>query len=358
MEIFAEDIFSVGHPSFARLGRSREMAVAELFANHYSNLILDEVKIYQNGGSEVNANNYRIDIAGNSYLYKNFRTLNDVGMLAQTFEICGRLNRSNVPVPQLILTQSRDICHVDELGKIWCLLEFKTGKYFSGESNAELIAVGKAIGRLSVQLRSYQKSNPPLKQIQHFVGYESNYQKMAENRQRWVSMFGSTNANLLEANWQTVGKVCEFILMQQKAFVDVARYANHIDLHPHNILVLDGEVSSIVDMDSIAMDYQCVPISFALFKLVRQAISYRLKRGDSSAIKVLPSLCFNAIAQEDPEILGLRSSLYLGALMEIYRRMNGIFDLNLSAQNRKWNHVLSIHLQGLQECEVIFNSIV
>ena len=82
MEIFAEDIFSVGHPSFARLGRSREMAVAELFANHYSNLILDEVKIYQNGGSEVNANNYRIDIAGNSYLYKNFRTLNDVGMLA------------------------------------------------------------------------------------------------------------------------------------------------------------------------------------------------------------------------------------------------------------------------------------
>jgi Ser/Thr protein kinase RdoA (MazF antagonist) len=358
VKLFDEDIFSVGNPSFSRLRRSREKDVAKLFAYHYSNLTLDDVKIYQNNGNEINANNYRIDISGKSYLYKNFIALKDVGMLAQTFDICEHLNSSKVPVPQLIQTKCGEFCHLDESGKMWCLMEFKRGKYFSGESNAELISVGTAIGRLSVQLRNYNINKYPLRQIQHFNGYESTYVKMAENRLRWVSMFGSSNAKYLEANWLSVGKVCEFILKQQNSFIDVGRYANHIDLHPHNILVLDGAVSSIVDMDSIAMDYKCVPIAFALFKLIRQAISNRLKRGESSTIKFLPSLCFDSVAQEDPEILGLRSSLYLGAMMEIYRRLNGIFDLNLSAHNTRWNHVLSIHLKGLQECEMIFNDIV
>lgn len=124
----------------------------------------------------------------------------------------------------------------------------------------------------------------------------------------------------------------------------------HIDLHPHNIIVQDMDIT-LLDVDALMLSKWPLYAGFGIFKLLRQSKSLNKNLVGHTVLKeIVSSLPLNNAP--DSEQLKLT---FEGAKWEIMRRLQIIMSGNIGDGQSQWNSVLPIQIKALAEVEFLEN---
>ncbi len=358
MILFSEDIFNTKIPTFTTVLEKADIDfLRDLIKKNYPQIFGESLLVFQNQGNEVNASNFRIQVDTHEYALKKFKNLKDEKLLRKIIDLTAWLTEKNNPFPFVFENLQGETITFDQERYGYCVSEFKHGRYFSGESLDECDNVAKAIGRMAKTINSCPQSLYTDNFVKHYNSYKEIFQEMEESRDKWPLLFGEELAFLLKSNWKLIIDIYSEVLNFESIYASLEKKPFHIDLHPHNILIQDKSISCFLDIDSFCMDYIFIPISFGFQKLVRQSICSMGAANDQTKFKAIVNRFYEGIRSEFPNIQNEFANLNFYSNMEILRRINGIFGLNLKSQNRKWNHVLNIQVKGLMESKLIFDNI-
>jgi len=123
----------------------------------------------------------------------------------------------------------------------------------------------------------------------------------------------------------------------------------HIDLHPHNIAVSKKSMY-FLDLEAIHLTSISRSLGFAFYKLIRQSIANGLD------IKHFHNFFKSTSFLDFLEEFNLtKNELKIAASQEVLRRLFILIDL-LEHGDSDWVFVLPIHLNGLKEIDVIFET--
>lgn len=356
--LFNEDMFSNSIPTFKKSNDGIAELLQSLLTQNYNNISADILSVEQFQGNEINSNNYKVTTTLGTYLMKKFIDINEYEKLQKISLLSNWLNTHQVKTVQVHLSNKNEFIIKSELdGCYWSVFDFINGSFFTGKSDQELASVGSSVGNLFTKLNKLPTELCPSARVEHFTDQELLLEEMKRNRQKWISYFGKDLSCLLADNWEFLEQTYSQVIDNKKILSSRKIAPCHIDLHPHNILVEENQLKAILDIDSIKLDYSLVPISFSMYKLLRQSIMTREIKNSSQEISRVSNIYFNALIDKFSISKKEIENLYIYAATEIFRRIFIIFLLNLYHNDSRWNHVLSMHINGLKEAEIIFDSL-
>lgn len=299
------------------------------------------------GGIEISSSNFKVPTDAGPLLCKRVpaaahevlgRKLRLVQWLA------GRADGVPTPIPALDASLTvRDAAGV----YAWCVWPFVAGEHFLG-GESQVRAAGAATGRLHAALAAAPADLwPEQRWTYEFDDLPDLMDAAAHDVSRWTEVFGPAAAQCLEARIEDLPALASEMTRLVAALREDAWQPCHGDLHPHNILMRAEQVAAIVDMDSLVIAPYPVAAGFARYKLVRQAVS---GGGDAAIL----GRVFTAALRSEDFRPGLDNAiLRAGALAEIIRRLLLVLRLHYFQSDSRWNHVLAVHLAGLEEVEAI-----
>lgn len=233
---------------------------------------------------------------------------------------------------------------VEHEGTSWYVLEFLDGMYFSGARD-EITPVGQLMGGLRRILESCPAEVRPHARIQTVGDLECSLAgEIRRARASWGERFDTGTAELLNGYWPEIEAALEEAAAEAKHMADGIM---HIDLHPHNLLI-EGRRPVVLDFDSFQFCAPDVMVAFAYFKLLRQCVV-----AAAGGLRELPELRDALLFSSG---LPVSSAEGLLARMEVVRRMFIVLRLNLHENDRRWNHVMPMHLAALKESKILFPS--
>jgi|GEM_PF-1675658 len=353
--LFQADIFSVASPRFSIASLAAVEQVRNVGEKCYPHALSRIETIEQFGGSEVNSNNFKLRSGSRQYLLKRLPARLDAALLQRQLGLMIWLrDECHVAVPQILLSSSDEVL-ANESGFHWCLFDFIDGNFFCGGIN-QLTATAYQIGLLQSALsRHPQTLMPPVRWQYLTDDHAETLKDVAANRKKWAEIFGPAVAAELSSGWEGVLR-SEAELVENKMQVQtMVCNACHCDLHPHNILMAEDRPVAFIDFESFTWMPVPAALGFAAYKLIKQhAVSQAISAsGHGQIARATEEFCEYL---EQGGALGVdQHAMRLMAIAEIFRRMIVVLRLNLRERNTTWNHVLKMHLAGLEEIDLIFS---
>ena len=348
-------------PHFSSVSAATDLQVRRIGAASYPNVLSQIEKIEQFGGSEVNSNNFSLQAIGGRYLLKRLPGRLDPELLRRQLGLMAWLHaEKGINVPAVVRSSTSDILLSDS-DFHWCLFEFMGGDFFNGGSG-QLSSTAYEIGRLQCALSAHPRSlMPPSRWRYQTSDDHAVFEATIAGRKEWAEIFGSVIATELSASWDRVLR-SDADLNEQRAQIErMPNDACHCDLHPHNILMSGDRPAAFIDFESFAWMPPSAALGFAVYKLVKQhAVSQMIKSNDRGRIAQAAETFFDGLQRgfgSSGMASGIdRNEMRLMATAEIFRRLLVVLRLNLRDDNAAWNHVLPMHLAGLEEIDLIFGS--
>lgn len=354
--MFVHDLFSNSIPAFKQPTIDVSELLKNILAENYSNISNDIICIEQFQGNEINSNNYKVTTASGIYLIKKFIDIHDHNKLQRVLLTNNWLHDNNIKFGKVHSSNKGELVVKSKVeNSFWCIFDFINGSFFTGKTDRELISVSSEIGVLFNKLEKVPMDLYPVDRIEHFINYDYLMDNMEKNKNNWTVYFNKDVSLVLDQNWDFLKNIYSKLIENKDMILSIKSTPTHIDLHPHNILVFEDKIKSILDVDSIKLDYTLVSISFSMYKLLKQTIITRGIQGNTGEIARVTKLYFNSLIKKVPIIE--KEKLYIYSVAEIFRRIFIIFSLNIYQNDKRWNHVLKIHLDGLKEAKIIFDSL-
>jgi hypothetical protein len=125
----------------------------------------------------------------------------------------------------------------------------------------------------------------------------------------------------------------------------------HFDLHPHNLIFNNFEVSAILDFEACKLMPVGYALAFAGLKQCRQAV---VSCGDLSLTHAIGKQYVEILYSHFRDWKILFEKFSDLALSEVIRRLCIIFRLNVLHGNKEWNKVLPVQLAHLHEAKALF----
>jgi len=301
--------------------------------------------VEQFGGAEINSNNFKVQTAAGTWLCK--RAPLEAGpRLRQALALAAWLAPQHVAVPGPVPAHGDSL--VVERGEwVWCVSPFVEGTFFHrGEAAVQSAAM--VAGRLHRLLGRAPVDLWPVTRWAY--GFEDAAEVLEAARRGsadWSRTFGWTAAEML-GRWNiALPRLARDLATRVTGWGPGVWQACHGDLHPHNVLINDDMVAAVVDVESLVVAPYPVACGFARYKLVRQAAS---AGGDPGG---LGRVFAQVLRTSGPRDLLDDGDLRDGALAEVLRRLLLVLRLHYLEGNSRWNHVLLVHLAGLDEVAVI-----
>jgi|LauGreDrversion4_2_1035121.scaffolds.fasta_scaffold00235_29 hypothetical protein len=348
MNPFEPDFFSSSKPIWYDCLEERSNEIRKLVSHHFPSLDKLENKVKQVGGIELNSNNYCIENTQGKFLLKKWGislNLNDInGICELTFS----LNKRNLPVSKLIPAFNQSLV-ISYNNQYWSLFEFDNSDFYSGTVQ-ELKSVAQAIGMLFSNLSKIEDNLVSLKKPD--ICSPNDYQLFKNffyNPEAVYNKINDSEVELLKSNKNLLQKEVELIF-NSNINSGIFQFS-HFDLHPHNILVKQGEVSSFLDLDSIRLMESGYALGFASLKLCRQGV---VKTGLKP--KDVANIWLKNLAEflpDNKEFFPLIGDL---AIAEVLRRIAIILRLNIVNGNTQWNAFFPVQLNHLKEARLLFNN--
>lgn len=357
-DLFNADIFSSNIPIFIKSDLNISKLLENLIAENYNQISGDIICVEQFQGNEINSNNYKVTTSSGKYLIKKFIDINEYNKLQRILSLSNWLNENDIKLGKVYLSNKDELIIKNKVdNSYWCVFDFINGSFFTGISDRELVSVGSEIGIFFNKLKYIPIELEPIEKIDYFKNSEDLMNEIERNKKNWVLYFGSDLSNTLTENWGFLQKTYSQLFKYKDTLLHSELAPCHIDLHPHNLLIEEDELKAILDVDSIKLNHTLVAISFSMYKLLRQSIVNRNIKDNSNEISRISNIYFNALIKEFPLAQKEIENLYIYAATEIFRRIFIIFSLNIYENNNKWNHILNMHLFGLKEAKIIFDSL-
>lgn len=301
--------------------------------------------IEQFGGAEINSHNFKVTTSRGVWLCKR-APVEAAPRLRQALALAAWLAPHDVAVPAPLPAQEGSPVQVRG-ESVWCVWPFVEGAFFhAGE--AAVRSAGRAAGRLHRVLADAPADLWPATRWDYDFGGAVDLLEVAgQDRAGWDQAFGSAAAAGLDHRMDGLPELVGRLAAAVAGWGPGVRQPCHGDLHPHNILMDKDLVAAFVDVESLVVAPYPLACGFARYKLVRQAVSaggnpVGLGRVFAEAVRsAWPS-----------EYLG-DDDLRVGALAEVVRRLLLVLRLHYLDGNSRWNHVLAVHLAGLDEIDAL-----
>jgi hypothetical protein len=126
----------------------------------------------------------------------------------------------------------------------------------------------------------------------------------------------------------------------------------HLDYHPLNLLMNDGHVACVVDLEHLKPYSVVSGLGFAAFKLIRQA----MVDNELSGAAVLP-VWLQTWQKTFPHDRFTVTELGLGARARILKLISLILDASLNRGDQRSSYDLEKQILSLYEADVIFGEI-
>jgi len=347
MNPFEADFFSVNKPSWYDCKEDRLNEIRALFLEFYPDLG-KIYKIKQVGGIELNSNNYCIETSESTFLLKKWGHKLSNADINEICELTSNLSSKKNPVSKLIPSSDQTLA-IKFRDQIWSLFEFDDGLFFSGTIQ-ELTNVAEAVGSLfnnlaEVEMKLTGLEKPEIRSANDLQLFRDFFSKSND----LLKIFQETERELLIANKDLLQKEVELIFNSD---FNLGSYQfSHFDLHPHNILMKGGELSSFLDIDSIRLMHSGYALGFASLKLCRQCV---VNTGNTP--KEVANIWVEALSKSMSQNIQWLPFIADLAVSEVMRRIAIILRLNLVDRNPQWNAFLPVQLNHLREARLLFNS--
>lgn len=348
MNLFEPDFFSSSKPIWNDCLEERSNEIRKLVSNYFPFLDKLNDKVKQVGGIEINSNNYCIENQQGKFLLKKWGTslnLNDINGIC---ELTSSLTKRNLPVSKLIPAFNQSLV-ISYNNQYWSLFEFDNSDFYSGTVD-ELESVAQATGILFKNLCNIDDNLVSLKKP--YISSPEDYQLFKDffaNPDVVYNLFKDSEIELLKSNKILLQNEIELVF-NSNLNLGITQFS-HFDLHPHNILMNQGEVSSFLDLESIRLMESGYALGFASLKLCRQSV---VKTGLKP--KDVAGIWLNNLGEFLPDNKEFFPFIGDLAIAEVLRRIAIILRLNIFDGNPQWNAFLSVQLNHLQEARLLFNN--
>jgi len=358
---FLPDIFSQSDPVYSDIDVSIKGELTAAIREHYAHLELKVIDIRKSGGIEINSSNFLVKTDKGTYLLKLFQQLAvDVAgieqreLLEKQYALIDWLHEREVPSPQAIKASTQKyVCDIDSKRSA-SLMSFIQGSYFSGAQES-VHAVGDAVGRMHSVLKGIPDDLQLTGEIPGFsLEEKAIFTAVVENRHTEQSVFSVEHQALLAESKYFLSTIWDEVLDHEQTYFQSPRGLQHIDLHPHNILMNGFHVAAFLDFDSLKLGPLKLMLGFSAFKILRQVVCASGNSLEVAEQRELVNNYCDAIFVHLPELRSDLKSISLFAYAEVCRRISIIFKLNIVDSNSQWNHVLAIQIAGLKEIESLF----
>lgn len=344
--LFAPDIFSSPRPVFTPADSDIFEIVSDVLEQHYNFDKESVSSVDRLQGLEINSKNFKVKIGDKNYALKNCGPQVKIDECAVQLSITQALSKQGISLPQIINSASGLPYAINDNSRLWILSEFIEGPYFSG-SNSHLSLIMNAIAGLQNSLEKLDNAkNLPLSAAAlTWKETAKILEELFNRKNEWESFFPESESKVLRQESESLNHSFKAVDAYE-VHAERNIVPTHIDLHPHNILMMNDQDPVIVDIDSLQRADKTQSLAFTIFKLVRQNFVQE-KPQDLSAP-----------AREFMKILGETDNkkLAMAATAEVLRRIGIIANLNMHKANRDWNKVLHLQLTALHEIPYVFGT--
>ena len=328
MKLFQPNNLSKRSPEFNPV---HDQTIVSVLAERYA-LAPWRVSVFE--GANVSSQNFKVETASHAWFLKAREASLAEKMLAEarlTFALSGLGQR----VPRIVSSRDDELVTVSE-ERCWVLYEFQEGDYFTGEGS-EMEAAAKTFAELSL---AAQQLFSPAEFAEDVVP-----RGLDELLDRGRSASSS------------VGTLCathgEMILHQLQLVDELPTQPvapMHLDYHPLNLLMNEGRVACVVDLEHLKPYPVVAGLGFAAFKLIRQAMV------DKELRDAVP-LWLRAWEKYFPEHRFTVTELGLGARARILKLIYLILDASLNRGDNRSTYDLEKQIVSLYEADVIFGEL-
>ena len=297
-------------------------------------------RIYKIQGLEINSSNLMVQSNFKNFVAKKYM-LSDVNFINAQADLYKFIRKKNLSGP-CFLEGHFPVSYIEKK-ECMLFLEYKKGRYYKG-SFSDMRKAAYTISNFIKEFQAFDSSK--LQEIEILQKHSKNIlEEMKIQKNSWNKKLGKKNANLLESEWEYIKKCVNNSSKDIIRIKKEKKFALHIDLHPHNLLIHKDECV-ILDIDSVRICYWPCAIGFSIFKLLRQSLTQLNfdKKFEQNAKKFISAMT------ESLNEKGISGDiLFIGARLEILRRLLIILEGNLGEKVSPWNDVLEIQINALKE---------
>jgi hypothetical protein len=303
----------------------------------------------QSGTFNVNSSNLRLRARKKSVVLKRWSLTRDRQSIQKTLDLMHWLSECGLPVPRPIRFANGG-CLLDRNGALWSLFPLVTGDYFAGDPG-ELDSAAHTSGSLLAVLSRCPDNLLPERGPEYLTDEDDRIIHETEReRANWEEKFGRNEAAQLKRHWHQLRE--QWASLRNSPPEPGPTLPAHIDLHPHNLLMHNGEVKAILDFESCRVIPVGYASAFAALKQCRQAVAVK---GNTSTARAIGREYSKRLSTSYPVLKPLLPNFSRLAAAEVMRRICIILELNLQHGDTRWNCVLPIQLNHLYESEALFS---
>lgn len=332
MKLFQPNNLSKRRPEFHPFN---DQTITAQLAEHYLLPPLSGISVFS--GVNVSSQNFKVETASHSFFLK-AREANLAGKLRNEAQLTFALSELGQRVPKIVRSRDGELVTVCD-DRCWVLYEFREGDYFTGKGS-EMEAVAETFAELS--LAAKQLFSPS-----DFVedplspGLDELLDRACEASSSEVVTLCATHREMILDQLARVGEVRTHPVAPM-----------HLDYHPLNLLMNNGRVECVVDLEHLKLYAVVAGLGFAAFKLIRQAmVEFR-----DAAAAALPAW-LRAWEKHFPEHRFSVTELGLGARSRILKLISLILDATLNRNDHRSNYDLEKQIVSLYEADVIFGKL-
>jgi hypothetical protein len=344
MELFQPNNLSRDRPEFVAVNDPILFAeIKSVLADCYAVAELHDLSIARFAGANISSQNFKVTTGTNRWFLKS-RDLYRQAEMANEVSLIVELRDLGQKVPEVIRTTDLAVSAIYG-EKCWTLYEFHDGNYFSGR-DTELDSAAKEFARLTrsaKQLPRFADKSTDTSEFD-FLNDLPKLLDLACSRDSPISELCSSHRAEIQKSLELVE--------HHLALFGEHWLPLHLDYHPLNLLLVDGEIECILDLEHLKNYSALAGSGFAAFKLIRQAMvdeSFReLELKSPSAVERWIK------GTSLPEINFSGTQLAAGARFRVLKLIHLILDSSLRLGDHRHDYDLAKQIYSLQEIEIVF----
>jgi hypothetical protein len=350
-ELFQPNNLSRRAPEFVPVDDpALHASVRSLLSDYYRLPGLSSVQIASVLGANVVSRNLLVTTPNARYILKS-RAQDQHRQLVAEAQLAMRLERLSANVPRVVTAAAgAPTCiHSDAC---WALYEFDEGVYFSGQGT-ELDSAAASFSNLTTAAQQVTTGALTGPSEEDSVFLTDLAELLNENALKAIS--DSAVTDLCIKHRAAILDSLEDV-RSKRAEVEALCLPMHLDYHPLNLLMKNGEVVCILDLEHLKT-YPCLAgLGFAAYKLIRQALVDPDLRAREFRQPSMVERWLTAWQRAFPEPIFDARQLGLGARYRVLSLIHLILNASIRRGDHRSNFDLAKQIGSLYEIGVIFGS--
>ena len=193
-------------------------------------------------------------------------------------------------------------------------MTFVEGRFFTG-GNDSVANAARAIGHLHKTLKAAPAALPIDRRYAHLSADDRTlFEEVLTGDPEVLANFDELDARLLEQSREFLQRNWQTVLRHQEIYRSSEAELIHIDLHPHNLLMLEDRVAAFIDFNSLKAGPLNMMLGFSAYKLLRQAVQTADQAMTVANCRALTNNFLDNFYAELPELAAGRDSVGIFAL--------------------------------------------